>query len=179
MRPAKARGKEIAFHPQEAQNVSMNRQTVICLSGLLALGACGALNGYYKPGVTVSTLERETLACETLALQKVPSSTQVRYTPPRRIPGRRICNAAGACFDTPDRFFPGETITYDPNDGLRKRVEMQCMTDKGYAPVSVPRCPDAIGRATPARATETLPNLNANSCVINNSDGTFQIVTRG
>jgi hypothetical protein len=151
----------------------------MCVAGVLALAGCAPLTTYYKPGVSVNTLERQTLACQTRALRDVPSSTQVRRAAPRFIPAQRFCTAAGACTTRPGRHIPGEIVTFDPNDGLRKRVEIQCMADKGFAPVSIPLCPDAIARATPARATATLPNLNPNSCVIRNSDGSFQIVTRG
>ena len=161
------------------QNDAMKHYHLMGLAGVLFLVGCAPLNTYYKPGVSVNALERQTTACQTRALREVPSSTQVRRTPPRYIPGSRVCNAAGTCVTRPGRYIPGELVTFDPNDGLRKRVEAQCMADKGYAPVSIPPCPDSIARATPARATTTLPNLNRNSCVIRNSDGSFQIVTRG
>ena len=70
-------------------------------------------------------------------------------------------------------------MTFDPNEDLRNRVEAQCMADKGFAPVSIPACPRNVARAAPTRATTTLPALNPKSCVIRNSDGSFQIVTQG
>tara|TARA_R110002094_G_scaffold11916_6_gene21765 strand:- start:293 stop:832 length:540 start_codon:yes stop_codon:yes gene_type:complete len=179
MTQPKARGNRIALRPDQVHNQAMKHNHFSWIAGMLMVTACAPLNTYYKPGVSVNMLERQTLACQTQALREVPSSTQVRRTPPRFIPPQQRCNAAGACVMTPGRYIPGDLVTFDPNDGLRKRVEQQCMADKGFAPVSIPLCPDAIARATPARATMTLPPLNPNSCVIRNSDGSFQIVTRG
>lgn len=141
--------------------------------------ACAPLETYYKPGATVATLNRDTTACEVKALRDVPPSTLTRRKPPVFIPGERRCNAAGQCVQTRGYYVPGGFETYDPNDGLRLRVERQCMADKGYAPVSIPPCPDAVAKAAPPAATTRLPTLNAASCVIRNSDGSFQIVTRG
>ncbi len=157
----------------------MQAMKPIILTALLALSACAPLNTYYKPGAAVGTLNRETTACQVAALRKVPSSTQVRRLPPEFVPPRRVCNAAGQCATSPGYYVPGEVVTFDPNDGLRRRVESQCMADRGYAPVSIPPCPDSIARATPPRATTTLPALNERSCVIRNRGGSFQIVTRG
>lgn len=176
---AKARGNRIASTIELVQNNAMKHRYSIVIAAALGIAACAPLTTYYKPGVSVSALERQTLTCQTRALREVPPSTQVRRTPPRYIPSRRLCDAAGNCRVYPGRHIPGDLITFDPNDGLRKRVEAQCMADQGFAPVSIPPCPGAVARAAPARATSTLPNLNANSCAIRNSDGSFQIVTRG
>lgn len=176
---SKARGNRIVFCLGQVQYRNMKHKILLFAAGLLAFAACSPLTTYYKPGVSVQALDRQTLACQTKALRDVPSSTQVRRTSPRFIPPRQRCDASGACVIIPGHHIPGDLVTYDPNDGLRKRVEQQCMADKGFAPVSIPPCPDGIARATPARATTTLPNLNEKSCVIRNSNGTFQIVTRG
>ncbi len=145
----------------------------------LGVAACAPLNTYYKPGASVAQVNRATTACEVQALRDVPVSTQVRRTPPRYIPPRRSCDSNNNCTTTGGFYVPGELITFDPNTELRKRVETQCMADRGYAPVSIPACPGSVARAAPVQATTTLPALNPNSCVIRNSDGSFQIVTRG
>ena len=150
-----------------------------CALALLVVGACAPLQTYYKPGASVSMLNRDTTACEVKALRDVPPSTLTRRKPPVFVAGNRVCNAAGQCAVTPGYYVPGGFETYDPNDGLRLRVERQCMADKGYAPVSIPPCPDSVKNAAPVRATTTLPTLTQSSCVIRNSDGTFQIVNRG
>tara|TARA_R110002049_G_scaffold23545_10_gene83716 strand:+ start:106225 stop:106710 length:486 start_codon:yes stop_codon:yes gene_type:complete len=156
-----------------------NHLFLVVVLGGAALAACAPLNTYYKPGATVAQVTRDTTACEVKALRDVPASTQVRRMPPRFVQGPRICDAAGNCRYGPGYYIPGEVVTFDPNDGLRKRVEGQCMADRGFAPVTIPPCPDSVARAAPARATTTLPALSPKSCVIRNSDGSFQIVTRG
>jgi hypothetical protein len=146
---------------------------------LLTVAACAPLETYYKPGASVEAVARATTTCQVDALRQVPSSTRVRQLPPRYVPGRQVCNAAGQCGVTRGYYVPGPVESYDPNDGLRRRVEGQCMADRGYAPVSIPPCPDAIARATPPGVTRTLPRLTERSCVIRNRNGTFQIVNRG
>lgn len=147
---------------------------------VLFVGACTTpLDTYYRPGATVQKVERETIACEVSALRQVPASTQTRRLPPRFVPPQQFCDSAGACTVRPGYYIPGEVVSFDPNDGLRQRVEQQCMADRGYAPVSIPECPESIAAAAPYRAQKTLPKLNAQSCVIYQQDGTFQIVTRG
>tara|TARA_R110002110_G_scaffold20312_41_gene82544 strand:+ start:5464 stop:5937 length:474 start_codon:yes stop_codon:yes gene_type:complete len=146
---------------------------------LMGAGGCAPLQTYYQPGKSVSALNRDTTGCQVAALRDVPASTQIRRIPPEFVPARKSCDSAGNCTVIPGYVIPGEVITYDPNDGLRKRVEAQCMADQGYAPVSIPLCPDEVARATPAAATTILPPLGTKACVIRNRNGTFQIVNRG
>lgn len=147
-------------------------------TGALLLG-CAPLETYYKPGATVAAVNRDTTACEVKALRDVPVSYQLRRKPPIFVPGKRVCDAAGACTETPGYYIDGGVESYDPNVGLRGRVERQCMADKGFVPVSIPACPDSVAKAaTPGRTTR-LPGLSEASCVIHNSDGSFQIVNRG
>ncbi len=157
----------------------MKQKILPILAGVLALAGCAPLDIYYKPGASVARLNRQTLSCETQALREVPPSVQVRRGPPRYVPARRHCRKGRHCHSRGGFFVPGDLITYDPNDGLRKRVELQCMADQGFVPVSIPRCPDRVARAVPAQATFTLPVLTENACVIHNGDGSFQIVIRG
>jgi hypothetical protein len=175
----KARVNCVALSGEARQCGGMKRLIIPVLSGLLILTCCAPLNTYYKPGASVPTLNKDTTACEVQALRDVPPSTLTRLKPPVYIPAGRTCNAAGQCVDVPGYYVPGGYETYDPNDGLRLRVERQCMADKGYAPVSIPACPDAVAKAAPLRATRTLPRLTETSCVIHNADGSFQIVNRG
>ena len=145
-----------------------------------ALAACAPLQTYYRPGASVADLNRETLACEVQALRDVPRSLVVERERPEFVPPRRSCDAKGACRVTRAGYWvPGRVIRYDPNDGLRRRVERQCMADKGYTPVSIPQCPDAVARAAPPGATTRLPVLRDGACVIRNPDGSAQIVNRG
>ncbi len=162
------------------QYSTMKPHVVVIVCTAAGLIACAPLNTYYKPGARVATLERDTTACQVKALRDVPASVQVHHIPPRYVRPVKKCDAAGQCKVVRAGYYtPGETITFDPNDALRARVEGQCMADKGYAPVSIPPCPDSVARATPAAATKRLPALSAKSCVIRNQDGSFQITTRG
>lgn len=154
----------------------MPQRLFLTMAAVIGVAACAPLETYYKPGAAVATLNRDTLACEVSALNKVPSSTRLRRGPPIFIPGTRICDADGVCKTGKGRYVPGPLERYDPNDGLRFRVERQCMADKGYAPVSIPQCPDAVARAAPPATTMRLPALGEGSCVIRNRDGSFQIV---
>ena len=152
------------------------------ISAIVSMGVavgCAPLTTYYQPGKAVTTLNRDTTACAVSALRDVPASTQVRRIPPTFVPARRACDSAGNCTITPGYYIPGEVISYDPNDGLRKRVERQCMADKGYSTVSIPACPENVARAAPVATTRVLPALGPKACVIRNRDGSFQIVNRG
>ncbi|MCR8827237.1 hypothetical protein [Pseudosulfitobacter koreensis] len=146
---------------------------------MLALPACAPLTLYYKPGVPVEKLKRDTTACQVQALRDAPVANQVRRTPPRYVPARRVCNSAGSCSTTGGYYLPGEIYTVDVNAPLRKRVEDQCMADLGYSPASIPACPQGIKQAAAPAATATLPRLTPKSCAIRNPDGTFQIVNQG
>ncbi|EDQ04531.1 hypothetical protein OIHEL45_12560 [Sulfitobacter indolifex HEL-45] len=181
-----ARVKSIVIPSQQRHDgamkpISLRPSRAAFALTLIALGAaaCAPLNTYYKPGASVAQVNRATTACEVQALRDVPISTQVRREPPRYVPERRHCNADNKCRVTGGFYVPGELVTFDPNENLRNRVEGQCMADQGFAPVSIPACPNNIARAAPPRATTTLPALNSNSCVIRNKNGSFQIVTRG
>ncbi|KIN60973.1 hypothetical protein Z945_1956 [Sulfitobacter noctilucae] len=149
------------------------------LLALITLTACAPLETYYKPGASVAAVNRDTTACAVQALEDVPQVMQIIRKPPRFIPGRRVCDADGNCKQKPGYYIDGGVESYDPNVALRQRVERQCMADKGYAPVSIPPCPDRVAKAAPLAATTRLPQLNEGSCVIRNGDGSFQIVTRG
>ncbi len=157
----------------------MKRHLISALAALTVLTACAPLEIYYKPGATVDAVSRDTTACEVRALSDVPASVQIRRKPPIFIAGKQVCDADGTCTQTPGYFIDGGVESFDPNDGLRQRVARSCMADKGYAPVSVPACPDSVARAAPPLATTRLPVLTQGSCVIRNRDGSFQIVTRG
>ncbi|QFT59858.1 hypothetical protein FIU94_13575 [Sulfitobacter sp. THAF37] len=157
----------------------MKQMSMAAILALLSVAACAPLTTYYKPGASVERLNRDTTACQVAALRDVPASTQVRRTPPEFVPPRRRCDSAGNCTVVPGYYIPGETVSFDPNDGLRKRVERQCMADRGYAPVSIPPCPDTVARAAPPAATRVLPALGPQACVIRNRGGSFQIVNRG
>lgn len=176
--PPKARVKCVAVAGETGQAGRMRLHKIMPWALLALVAGCAPLETYYKPGASVALVERDTTACEVQALRDVPASTLVRRKPPIFVPGNRSCDANGNCVETPGHYVPGGFETYDPNDGLRLRVERQCMADKGYVPVSIPACPDSVASATPQATTTRLPQLTESACVIRNSDGTFQIVNR-
>ncbi len=166
----------IAPRRRMRQNTRMRYVPIIAF---LILTGCAPLTIYHKAGVTVGGMERDARACAVSALRDVPVNTQVRRSPARYVPGRRICDAAGTCTTRRGYYIPGDIYTVDVHKPLRTGVEQQCMADQGYAPVSIPPCPDSVARAAPAGRTVVLPNLTPTSCVIRNNNGSFQIVNRG
>lgn len=174
-----ARGNAVAFGCNQVQHCTMKNTVLALATALVGLTACAPLQTYYKTGASVATLNRDTTACEVAALRDVPQSIQIRRKPPIFIAGKQVCGDAGNCTQTPGYYIDGGVESYDQNAGLRIRVEQQCMADKGYAPVSIPVCPDSVANAAPAGATTRLPALTETSCVIRNRDGSFQIVSRG
>ncbi len=162
------------------QYASMTRVFLTLCGAALALASCAPLTTYYKPGVSVNRLDRDTTACKVKALRDVPQSIVIKRYPPEYVPPLRNCDAAGNCRIVRAGYYrPGETFRYDPNDALRRNVERQCMADRGYGRVTIQPCPDNVARAATPKATARLPELTPNSCVIRNSDGSFQIVNRG
>jgi len=140
------------------------------------LASCAPLSIYHKPGVSVARMERDTLDCEVSALRAAPVATQVRREPPTFVPARQVCDAAGNCRTQPGYWVQGAIYTVDVNAPLRARVEDQCMIDKGYSPVTLPACSQAVAQSLPAARTVTLPPLGPNSCVVRNQSGSWQIV---
>ena len=138
----------------------MTHRLKTVISFMAVLAGCTPLDTYYKPGATVANM-------------------QLVRDPPQFVPPHQRCNGQGQCHVTPGYFVPGAVYEVDPNAQLRRRVVGQCMTDAGFAPVSIPACPTNVAKAAPRASTTTLPALNANSCAIRNRDGSFQIVTRG
>ncbi|MBK0327063.1 hypothetical protein I5535_07130 [Rhodobacteraceae bacterium F11138] len=139
----------------------------IVMAGLL-VGACGPLSIYYRPGVEVSRLESDTTRCQVIALRDAPVANQIRQSPPMYMPYYGYGGGYWA---------GGGIYSVDVNAELRARVLNMCMAEKGYQPVNVPRCSDAVARQVPFDPTQTLPSLSRNSCAIPYRDGTWQIVT--
>lgn len=144
----------------------------------LALTACLPVKTYYREGVSVTRLDRDTLQCEVKALKAAPVANQTRVEPPQYVPPREVCDNTGKCTVRPGFFLPPETYTVDVNRSLRQRVEKQCMADRGYAPVELPACPDRVARTASTVPQSTLPRLNANSCAVRLDDGTFKVFTK-
>lgn len=145
----------------------------------LATGGCLPLQTYYRAGASVDRVKSDQLKCEVKALKDAPVATQTRISPPRYIAPRRYCDTQGKCVTRGGFFVPGDVYTVDVNADLRSRLEVQCMAERGYQPARIPLCPSGIARKAPSGATKVLPTLTEKSCAIRNSDGSFQIVTRG
>jgi hypothetical protein len=154
----------------------VSNSVLLLCAGLAA--ACAPLSIYYKPGVSVEKLQKDTLQCEVKALRDAPVANQIRQSPPRFIPPRQYCNGS-KCYTRPGHWIPGHTYTVDVNKPLRKRVEHSCMANRGYIPAEIPACPSGVSQAAKGPATTRLPALNENSCFIRNDDGSFRIVTQG
>lgn len=142
---------------------------------LLLIG-CTPFGLYHKAGVPVAEMQRARLGCEVSAVQSAPVANQIRRTPPRYIPARRHCNAAGNCYYRGGYWIDGDIYTVDVNAGLRNRVERQCMADQGFVYITLPNCASGVASQVPVRATTVLPPVGPQSCVIRNPDGTWQIV---
>lgn len=134
---------------------------------------------YYREGETVARMQQETTECQVQALKDAPVANQVRQSPPVYWPGRTYCDGRGHCYRTGGWWEPGRVYTVDVNEGLRNRVEAQCMARKGFRPVSLPPCKQAQKSSVPATRTTKLPPLGSNSCFVKFDDGSFQIITPG
>jgi hypothetical protein len=150
---------------------------IVSVSILVVLGACATpLEIYYKPGASVSRMQTDTTRCDVAALRDAPVANQVRQEPGYFIPGVRRCNGAGQCWTEGGYWRQGRVYTVDVNAPLRQRVTDQCMGAKGYQRTKVPACSQSVIDAAPPMATQTLPRLTPNSCVIKNEGGSWQIV---
>lgn len=148
-------------------------------TALLALSGCLPLSLYYKDGAPVSKMESVLTDCELLALSKAPVIQDVEIIPGYSIPPRTTCDSHGNCTTIPGRYRRTEVIVTDLNAGRRQKFEAQCMSRSGYRRVSIPTCSAGIANATPPRITTVLPTLTAQSCVIRNRGGSWQIVNPG
>lgn len=143
----------------------------------IGLSACSApLPIYYKEGETLGTIEATLTECRVESLEKVPVSEQSRYIPPKW-KTRRIRTSDGRILVRRTLVHRGGFETFDANAGLRADVTNQCMISRGFRFERVPGCNSTVTRATTIRATEVLPPLTTDSCVIRIRDDKFQIVT--
>jgi hypothetical protein len=152
---------------------------IAALAALVLLTSCAPMTIWHRAGVSVAQMERDADSCRVAALRDAPVATQVVQAPPVFVPPRQVCNAQGACVTQGGYFIPGEISTVDPNAALRARLTDRCMADRGYAPVSIPLCPTGVASAAPPGRTTILPAITERSCVIRQSDGSWQIVNRG
>lgn len=143
---------------------------------LALLAGCAPLSLYYKQGAPVQRLNAELGACTQEGLREIPVDTDTRFIPGQQTP-QTFCDAAGQCQTIWVKITPDRVETYDANEGLREDYVQACMARRGYAPVRLPACSDAVVRATPLAPTRVLPPLSAESCAIRLKTGQYQIVT--
>lgn len=160
-------------------HIQMRPVIFLALACLLALPGCLPLQTYYRAGVSVDRLNRDEAACDVAALRDAPVANETRIEPPIFVPPRQSCTPAGVCTTQPGYWIPGDVYTVDVNRPLRQQLTRQCMADKGYDRQTIDPCPPAIARAAADGATQVLPPLGPQSCVIRNDDGSFLIVNRG
>ncbi len=153
------------------------KMRLILAAAALALSACAPLSIYHRPGVTVAQMQADRTECEVRALRDAPVATRIRRNPPIFEPARQYCDSRGNCVFRPGYWREGAIYTEDVNRGLRARVQDMCMGQRGYRPVTVPRCSASVASAAPRTPTRTLPALAPNSCAIRYDDGSWQIVT--
>lgn len=149
------------------------------LAVALCLASCAPVPLYYKEGQSLDRKKTDLLACEVDALGKAPVANQIRRSPPFYIPARRSCNSSGKCYYRGGYFVEGNVYTVDVNARLRGDLETQCMANKGYQSVELPRCAaGTVARTpdTPGRTNATLPVLSENSCAQRNDDGRWEII---
>ena len=146
----------------------------VVFAGVLA--GCTPLSLFYKEGAPVQRLNADLGACKQQGLREVPVDQDTRYIPGQEAP-RTICDAAGVCHTVWVQITPDRIETYDANEGLRADYVEACMARRGYQPVRLPACSDAVVNATRLSPTKVLPPLSSNSCAIRLKTGQYQIVT--
>jgi hypothetical protein len=143
------------------------RALLLLASAAPILAACVPVEIYYREDAPYARLSRDFTACEVSAVQQVPANTQLGSTPVYRAPLETDCVTLGTsvqCTTTGGEIYGGEVYSFDSNEELRGRVLAQCMAERGYRRMSLPRCTSAqIAAAGPA--TNRLPALGPGACV--------------
>lgn len=155
---------------------TLTSKPALALALTAALSGCTPLSLFYKEGIAVNRMQSDEVNCEVRALRDAPVQNEVDITPAIRVPPSETCDAAGNCTVTPGYTIPAQVHVIDVNFALRLRVTKACMLNQGYQRVTIPACSQRISKAAPTAATRTLPQLGANSCVIRNRGGSWQIL---
>lgn len=148
----------------------------------LGLAACGPLPVYYKTGSDQTRTNSDTLTCEVKALKDAPVANQIRQRPPVYYQGRRHCNSSGSCWTSPGYWVDGGTYTVDVNQGLRNQLEQNCMAQKGYRRLELPRCTKEQITALQSQlgstqgATAGAAGLPEEACAVRQSNGNTVIL---
>ncbi len=136
------------------------------------LSACAPAPVYYAEGVSLAQRERDLALCDAQAFAAYPVRNQIRYRPRTWFPGTQTCTADGVCTMTPGYWLGGEAYTVDVNADARRNAGVACMGARGYARISLPRCPEGTAIAP----TTTMPPLTSATCVWDQAGGVPVIV---
>ncbi|OIQ43149.1 MAG: hypothetical protein BM560_02945 [Roseobacter sp. MedPE-SWde] len=158
----------------------MMKTHIACALSLVFLGlaACGPLPVYYKTGSDQTRTNSDTLTCEVKAQKEAPVANQIRQRPPVYYPGRSHCNSAGNCWTSPGYWVDGGTYTVDVNQGLRRQLVQNCMAQKGYRRLELPRCTKeqiAVLQSQP-KSARSAGGLPAEACAVRQSNGNTVIL---
>lgn len=148
------------------------RQYLLVGAAFGLLAGCVPVEVYHKSGASLARLQSDETACQVSALKQVPVNRMTRISPIRTLP-QQICDRPGRCRVVYVEF-GGELETYDANAPLRKKVEAQCMADKGYAQVELPICTDNVPQTLPGK----VPPLSGASCAVRTKTG-YRVATPG
>ena len=171
MADAKRSVNSIVNAPKARQNMPMPLRFV--LSALLFwVAACAPVSVYYRENAPVARQQSDLLACRVDSLDKAPVATEIREGPPRYVPGYRYCNNKGNCSYRGGYYVRGPVYSVDVNAGLRGDLETQCMGQKGYQPVALPRCT----AGTTVLTSDRMPALSETSCAYKDDQNRWQIV---
>ncbi len=135
---------------------------LIFLTAFAALSGCGGATLYYAEGVTLAARDADLAQCSEAAGLAYPVALQTRREPPRFIPPRQVCDAAGTCVTYPGGFEAGEVFTTDVNAGLRRAATQSCMARQGYSEIGLPFCANGVV----ADASTRMPPLTQDSCLL-------------
>lgn len=160
-----------------------------------AVLVCVALAGcveappvWYREGATGAAVSRARLDCDVLAVNRVPTNTQISTIPAVVSPTYTSCRPGYggnvSCTTTGGQVYGGGVTSYDANAGLRHQVVAQCMESKGWQKITLPYCTDAVSfsywrrvKADPGYfSRQQTPKITASTCVAPLQDGSLQIV---
>ena len=146
------------------------------VSALVGLSACvpSTTSGYWQEGATEGRTNQAITQCQVESLRAVPPSVAIGTTPRYTTPTQTSCYNTGynrvQCSSTGGQTYGGNTYSYDPNDGLRSRVEAQCMANRGFSVVSLPTCTSEQRRSKAfGPFPSKLPPVSSVACVYEGS----------
>lgn len=144
------------------------------LVGCTALALCGCMvatepyQAVWRQGSTGAQRADVITQCQVQALQQVPRALATASTPVYRVPSNVVCTGYGysvSCFDYGGQVYGGQTYTQDANEELRTRVTTQCLANRGYQVLSMPRCTAEQAKKGAISRQSRLPAAEAVLCL--------------